>query len=52
MITCPNRGRTLLRLGRREEAREALAEARALAEDLGPEPTADVDALLEGAPTP
>lgn len=46
-------GRSLLRLERRDEAWDELAKARALAEDLGAEPiTAEVDALLEGAPTP
>ena len=57
MITCPNggdpnpqRGRTLLRLHRREEARDEPAGACVLAEDLAAEPIG-VDTLLEGAPT-
>ena len=46
-------GRCLLRLGRRDETRDELAGARALAHDLGAEPvTAELDALFEGAPTP
>jgi len=46
-------GGSLLHLGRRDEARDELARARALAQDLGAEPiSAEVDALLEGVPAP
>ena len=42
--------RSLLGLGRRDEAAEELAKARELGEELGDEPiTAEVDALLQGA---